>query len=130
MQGYLYMIGVLSSTARRAANQAAQAKHPQPAGGIEIPAATAVPKKAPSARKRRLTVERVGRGHEYMDLEPDPTVSPSTHGSGPLGFAGTATKVSTDAATGFATLAEDDFGGSPRMPMMPSTWDSDSPGRT
>jgi hypothetical protein len=24
-------------------------------------------------------------------------------------------------------LAEDDFGSSPRMPMMPSTWGNDSP---
>jgi PPE-repeat protein len=130
MQGYLYMIGVLSSTARRAANQAAQTKEAQPGGGAEIPAAAAASTKAPRARKRRLTVERPGRGHEYMDLEPDPTVSPSTHGSGALGFSGTAAKVSTEAATGLATLADDGFGDGPRMPMMPGTWDSDSPGRT
>jgi PPE-repeat protein len=128
MQGYLYMIGVLSATARRAANQAAAAREAQRARGGENPVAATAPRKAPSGRQRRLTVERPGRGHEYMDLEPDPTVSPSTHGSGPLGFAGTATK--TAAATGLATLADDDFGGGPRMPMTPSTWESDSPDET
>jgi PPE-repeat protein len=127
MQGYLYMVGVLSATARRAASQAAKAKEAQPAEGIENPAAAAAPKKAPGGRRRRAGVERLGRGHEYIDLDDEPTVYPSTQGAGPLGFSGTATKVSAGAATGLATLAEDDFGDSPRMPMMPSTWGNDSP---
>jgi PPE-repeat protein len=62
-----------------------------------------------------------------MDLEPEPTAYASTQGAGPLGFSGTATKASAGAATGLATLGEDDFGSSPRMPMMPSTWDNDAP---
>jgi PPE-repeat protein len=127
MQGYLYMVGILSATARRAASQAAKAKDAQPAKGTENPAAAAAPKKTPGGRRRRSTAERLGRGHEYIDLDDEPIAYPSTHGSGPLGFSGTATKVSADAATGLATLAEDDFGSSPRMPMMPSTWGNDSP---
>jgi PPE-repeat protein len=127
MQGYLYMIGVLSASARRAASHAAKAKEAQPAEGTENPATAAAPKKTPSGRRRRTTVERLGRGHEYMELEPEPTVYPSTQGAGPLGFSGTATKVSAGAATGLATLAADDFGSSPRMPMMPSTWGNDAP---
>jgi PPE-repeat protein len=63
-----------------------------------------------------------------MDLDSEPTVTPSDRGAGPLGFAGTASKVNTGAATGLATLADDDFSGGPRMPMMPSTWGNDSPG--
>ena len=69
----------------------------------------------------------LGRGYEYMDLEPEPTVSPSDRGGGTLGFPGTAAKETATAATGLATLADDEFGGSPRMPMMPSTWGTDSP---
>ena len=122
MQGYLYMVGILSATARRAASQAAKAKEAQPAEGAENPAAAAAPKRTPGDRRRRGGVERLGRGHEYLDLDDEPTVWPSTQGAGPLGFSGTATKVSAGAATGLATIAEDDFGGSPRMPMMPSTW--------
>ncbi len=126
MQGYLYMVGILSATARRAADQAAKAKEAQPAEGIENPAVAAAPKKTPGGRRRRATVERLGRGHEYIDLDDEPTVYPSPQGSGPLGFSGTATKVSAGAATGLATLADDDFGSAPRMPMMPSTWGNDS----
>ena len=127
MQGYLYMVGVLSATARRAANQAAKAKEVQPAEDTENPAAAAAPKKTPGGRRRRAGVERLGRGHEYVDLDDEPTAYPSTQGAGPLGFSGTATKVSAGAATGLATLAEDDFGAAPRMPMMPSTWGNESP---
>ena len=28
---------------------------------------------------------------------------------------------------GLATLTDDDFGSGPRMPMMPSSWGTDSP---
>jgi PPE-repeat protein len=127
MQGYLYMVGVLSATARRAAKAAARVQETPQLDPAEIAAAAAAPKKTPGGRRRRTTLERRGRGYEYMDLEPEPTAYPSTQGAGPLGFSGTATKVSADAATGLATLAEDDFGSAPRMPMMPSTWGNDSP---
>jgi PPE-repeat protein len=69
----------------------------------------------------------IGRGYEYMDLDPEPTVVPSERGGGALGFPGTAAKETNTAATGLATLSDDEFGGGPRMPMMPSTWDTDSP---
>jgi hypothetical protein len=36
------------------------------------------------------------------------------------------TKETAVAAGGLATLAVDEFGGDPRMPMMPRTWDTDS----
>jgi PPE-repeat protein len=93
----------------------------------EVAATAAAPKKTPGGRRRRATVERRGRGYEYMDLDPEPTVTPSDRGAGPLGFSGTAAKVSAGTATGLATLADDDFASGPRMPMMPSTWGGDSP---
>jgi PPE-repeat protein len=127
MQGYLYMVGILSATARRAASQAGKAREAQPAHSTENPATAPTPKRTPGGRRRGATVERLGRGHEYMDLEEQPTVTPSAQGAGPLGFSGTATKASTGAVTGLATLADDDYGGGPRMPMMPSTWGPDSP---
>ena len=130
MQGYLYMVGVLSATARRAANAAARAQETPQLDPAEIAAAAAAPKKTPGGRRRRSTLERLGRGYEYIDLDDEPTVYPSTQGTGPLGFSGTATKVSAGAATGLTTLAEDDFGSAPRMPMMPSTWGNESPDAT
>jgi PPE-repeat protein len=55
------------------------------------------------------------------------TVTPSDRGAGPLGFPGAPAKENATAAAGLATLTDDEFGGSPRMPMMPSTWGTDSP---
>ena len=45
----------------------------------------------------------------------------SDSGAGSLGFAGTASKASEQAA-GLATLPSDDFGGGPSVPMLPHTW--------
>ncbi|MGO9155804.1 hypothetical protein [Mycobacterium sp.] len=47
--------------------------------------------------------------------------------AGPQGFAGTATKTGAGRAAGLTTLADDAFGASPRMPMIPGTWGADSP---
>jgi PPE-repeat protein len=72
-----------------------------------------------------------GHGDEYMDMNvqvgPDWGASAGGHtvasdqGAGPLGFAGTVSKGSTQAA-GLATLTDDEFGGGPNMPMLPGTW--------
>ena len=50
----------------------------------------------------------------------------SDRGAGTLGFAGTVSKDSTQAA-GLTTLSGDEFGGGPRMPMLPNTWDLEAP---
>jgi PPE-repeat protein len=126
MQGYLYMVGVLSATARRAANVSARANEAQQPDPTEIPTAALKPAKTPGGRRRPATLERRGRGYEYMDLDPELTVTPSDRGAGSLGFSGTAGKVSAGTATGLATLTDDDFGSGPRMPMMPGTWGPDS----
>jgi PPE-repeat protein len=61
------------------------------------------------------------------DIDPDwdtpPTDGPvaSDSGAGSLGFAGTVSKASEQAA-GLATLPSDDFGGGPSVPMLPHTW--------
>jgi PPE-repeat protein len=81
-------------------------------------------------RRRRAKVEMLGRGYEYMDLEAAPDDQPaaaavaSDTSAGRLGFAGTTPKTAGQ-ATGLATLAGDAFGGGPRMPMMPGTWEPD-----
>ncbi len=75
------------------------------------------------------------RGHadEYMDMnvEVDPDwgapagggSAASDLGAGNLGFAGAARKETAAAAAGLTTLASDEFGGGPKMPMLPGTWD-------
>jgi hypothetical protein len=68
----------------------------------------------------------LGRGYEYMDLEPEPddlttaAAVASGQGAGPLGFAGTAAKETAQAA-GLTTLAGDAFGNGPTTPMTPGT---------
>ena len=76
-----------------------------------------------------------GHGNEYLDMnvqvDPDRGAPPggetvaSDHGAGRLGFAGTVSKSGTQAA-GLATLAHDEFGAGPNMPMLPGTWRPES----
>jgi PPE-repeat protein len=60
--------------------------------------------------------------------EPVAATAASDRGAGALGFAGTAAKETSGTiadATGLTTLPGDEFGGGPRMPMLPRTWGPD-----
>ena len=105
-------IGLKLSTRKKAV--------PDPA---EIPAATPVPDERRPARHRPAKTSMIGRGYEYMDVEPEPTVTASQCDAGPLGFAGSAARGSATEPAGLATLAPDQFGGSSTVPMLPRTWD-------
>ncbi len=54
---------------------------------------------------------------------PDAGTRASDSGAGNLGFAGTAREHGAAEAAGLTTLAADDLGDGPRMPMVPGTWD-------
>jgi PPE-repeat protein len=101
-----------------------------PAATIPAPGAAAAIPAAARARRRRQAAMRE-YGDEYADMKEDFDVIPdygpeaSGSGAGPLGFAGTATKTAATRAAGLTMLAGDEFGGGPRMPMVPSTWDHD-----
>ncbi|BBZ46230.1 hypothetical protein MPRM_35110 [Mycobacterium parmense] len=109
----------------------AQRKTPRRGALAAVPAAVAAREAAPARRRRRARQRNYG--DEFMDMnvdvDPDwgaPTAdqtAASGQGGGNLGFAGTAHKASAAGAAGLTTLAGDEFGGSPRMPMMPGTWD-------
>jgi hypothetical protein len=122
----------LSTSARSIAKR----KAPQPDAAVA--AAAAVAREQARARRRRRAKQR-GYGDEFidMDVEVDPdwgappgeepvasTVA-SDRGAVTLGFAGTVSKDSAHAA-GLITLSGDEFGGGPRMPMLPNTWDSEA----
>jgi PPE-repeat protein len=112
-----------------------------PRGGIKAPAATipavgaAVASRAQTrARRRRRTTMRE-HGDEFVDMDSDIGVLPVDHGfdaesdyaasengAATLGFAGTVHKDTVLVAAGLTNLALDDFGGGPRMPMVPGTW--------
>lgn len=134
MESFAYLVGGLNSVARKAAGTSAREKASE-LDSTEAPAvAVMFQEQVRSQRYRRAKAKQLGRGYEYMDLEPDIGQGPngssdeqrvasaaSDRGAGTLGFAGTARKQTTTAAAGLATLADDAFGGGPRMPMMPGT---------
>jgi PPE-repeat protein len=118
--------GVTSSAGAGDKNTAAQ---PNATG---VAAAAAATGKQRRPRRRRAGVR--GYAHEFMEMninvDPDWGGPPdrgstltSDHAAGPFGFAGTVRKKAI-AATGLATLADDDFGGGPRMPMVPGSWNA------
>jgi PPE-repeat protein len=124
----------------------AQAKTHEPTsrGASKAPAAAAAAAAAavPRRRRRRGRAELRGYGDEYMDMnvevdpdwgrpdeEPGASSVASDRGAGNLGFAGTTAKETAAEAAGLTTLAGDEFGGGPRMPMLPGTWDPEDSGR-
>jgi PPE-repeat protein len=117
------------------ASSSAKRKAPEPDTAAAAAAATA--REATRARRRQQARQR-GYGDEYMDMnvdvDPDwggPTggeTGASDRGAGTLGFAGTARKAAVAGAAGLTTLADDEFGGGPRMPMLPGTWGGGSAG--
>jgi PPE-repeat protein len=137
-----YLVGDMSI----GSGTSAQAKTHEPtsrsaAAAPALAAAGSTRETAPVRRRRRTEVKQLGRRYEYLDLDDDtgqgPGGSPeeqrmasaaaSDQGAGTLGFAGTARKEVTEAA-GLTTLAGDEFGANPRMPMLPGTWDADQAG--
>jgi len=84
---------------------------------------------------RRTRAAMRDHGDEFLDMDSDISVSPdygepeqasalaSGGGAGTLGFAGTAHKDTALTAAGLTELAGDEFGGGPRMPMVPATWE-------
>ena len=114
-----------------------------PRGGIKAPAATVpaaavvVPSRAEARARRRRRAAMRDYGDEFLDMDSDigvvpdsgePSAAASGSGAGTLGFAGTAHKDTALQAAGLTNLAGDEFGGGPRVPMVPGTWDEDSDG--
>jgi PPE-repeat protein len=67
----------------------------------------------------------IGMPPDYGDGERLGAAVASGAGAGTPGFAGTAGKENTFRAAGLTKLTGGEFGGGPRMPMMPGTWDHD-----
>ncbi|OBH11214.1 PPE family protein [Mycobacterium sp. E1747] len=115
----------------------AQRKAPEPDSAAAAAAAAASAREQRRARRlRQAGLRDRYRGYEFMDLDPDggstvegpvapaSSAAASDSGAGTLGFAGTASKGSVQ-ATGLATLAGDDFGGGPSLPLLPGSWQGD-----
>ena len=127
MPAYMYMVGDLGLAAPQAAAASKRAKKTA-ADSAELPVAAPLPEELqPAPRRRRAKTTMIGRGYEYMDLEPEPTVTASDRDAGPLGFAGTAARTGGAEPAGLATLTRDQFGGSSTVPMLPGTWGTEPP---
>jgi PPE-repeat protein len=125
----------LGSRMSTSASSSAKKKAPEPEAAA---AAAAAAREAARARRRRRAGLR-GYSDEFMDMnvevdpdwggppreEPVMSTVASDQGAGNLGFAGTARRETAAGAAGLTTLAGDEFGGGPRMPMVPGTWDPD-----
>jgi PPE-repeat protein len=126
---------------RLSTSASSSAKRKTPEADSAAAAAGAAAREQARARRRRRAAMRE-HGDEFadmnIDVDPDwggpPTKEPvaaataSDTGAGTLGLAGTARKSAVAEAAGLTTLAGDEFGGSPTMPMVPGTWGADSEG--
>jgi len=102
--------------------------------GITAAAAAVAAREQQRSRRRRRSGLR-GYAHEFMEMNVKvdpawgtPLTVASDHGAGALGFAGTVRREPVAAALGLTTLAGDEFGGGPAMPMLPGTWNADHAG--
>jgi len=88
--------------------------------------------------KTTVTVRRRSRQYrlEYLDdddmaLPPEPPVAEditgSDTGAGTLGFAGTFAKSAVTQAKGLVRIGDGEFAGAPQEPMLPATWDGETP---
>ncbi|OBK25640.1 hypothetical protein A5635_15015 [Mycobacterium asiaticum] len=110
--------------AKASAGTKRQAAQPDTAAAT----AAAAARDAARARRRRQAGAR-DHGDEFMDMnvdvDPDWGSQSSGRGAGRLGLAGTLVDDKAKPATGLATLAVDDYGGGPKVPMLPGSWTAD-----
>ena len=117
---------------------AASAKRKAPeVAAVPAVAAAAAREQVRARRRRRATLREFGDEFMEMNVEVDPdwrvpageepvgSTVVSDRGSGPLGFAGTVGSETVEQAAGLTTLAGNDFGGGPVLPMVPGTWSAD-----
>ncbi|ORW29831.1 hypothetical protein AWB91_20695 [Mycobacterium paraense] len=126
-----YLVGGPTVGSDTGMSGSARRKAPEP-DSAAAPAAAAPARQEERARRRRraaLHDNHRGYRHEFVDPEwgDEPSIDAaqpvaSDRGAGALGFAGTARREAA-AAAGLATLAGDEFGGGPTMPMVPGTWE-------
>jgi PPE-repeat protein len=139
-----YVVG--GPTIGSAMSLQAKTQEPTSRGASKAPAAAAAAaaaagEQARTRKRRRQRAQQRAYGDEFMDMnvdvdpdwgaprgdEPVPSTAASDRGAGPLGFAGTASRGSEQAA-GLATLLGDEFGAGPTVPMVPGTWGADPEG--
>ncbi|KLO29793.1 PPE family protein [Mycolicibacter heraklionensis] len=130
MPAYMYMVGGLDMGARRGSGTSTRKKAAPKPDSAEVPEAAAAEQVATQRRRRKTKAGMLGRGYEYMDLEPGPVPEvpelagavASSRGAAAQGFAGGTHRVARAQPSGLTALADDGFGGGAVSPMMPNTW--------
>lgn len=126
-EGFGYLVGrtglAVQATVRPRASADAPAEEVLPAAAAVTPDVT----QAPSRRRPGSVIGRQHR-YEYLDMDdqsdgdsPVGRYEPSQRGASAQGFAGTHPRPAIRPA-GPTTLTLADFGGGPRMPLLPETW--------
>jgi PPE-repeat protein len=135
---YPYLVGGPTMGTSTGMGTGAQRKAREPDIAAAAVAAAASAREKHRSRRRLRTGLR-GYGDEFMDMnvevEPDwgdpsgqqpaASTAASDRGAGDLGFAGTVRKETVAGAAGLTTLAGDEFGGGPSVPMLPGTWETE-----
>nr|WP_253900582.1 PPE family protein [Mycobacterium asiaticum] len=101
-----------------------------PAATIPAAGAAAVSSAAARAKRRRRAPLR-DHSDEFLEMDSGIHANPvweqaslaSERGAGPVGLAGTVPTETLLQAAGLTALADNEFGGGPRMPMLPGTWE-------
>jgi PPE-repeat protein len=122
-------IGFDSGMSAAAASRAKR-KAPEPDSAAAA-AAAAVGAQRQARRRRRAILHDHGNEFADMNVEVNPDWDAprrdaplaSGNGAGPLGFAGTVRNEAVERTAGLATLAGDEFGGGPTVPMVPHSWE-------
>jgi PPE-repeat protein len=108
----------------------AKRKAPEPDSAAAV-AAAAVGAQRQARRRRRAMLRDHGDEFADMNVEVNPDWDAprgdaslaSGNGAGPLGFAGTVRNEAVERTAGLTTLAGDEFGGGPTVPMVPHSWE-------
>lgn len=136
---YPYLVGGPGIGFGTGMSSGAQRKAPEPDSAAAAAAAAAAAEGSRARRRRRAAMRGHQPGYRYEFLDSDDGAGPfadqhegaastaaSDRGAGALGFAGTVRRDTAEAA-GLTTLAGDEFGGGPSVPMLPGTWHADPP---
>ncbi|OBK15610.1 PPE family protein [Mycobacterium asiaticum] len=133
--GYPFLVGGgpgvgFGSGMSTAASASRKASEPDAAA---LAAAAAARTQARQRRRRRSGLHEHGDEFADMNVDVDPNwdespdelamATASARGAGDIGFAGTVRNSAAGDAAGLAALPDSDFGGGPREPMLPGTWD-------
>ncbi|OBI08113.1 hypothetical protein AWC18_00435 [Mycolicibacter nonchromogenicus] len=126
----LYLVSSVSSSARSSSGARRSRSADEEASESQAAPGEATAQALAAKRRQRQRAKQRGFGDEYMEMNigvtpewdgPPHAVSASDSGTGPLGFAGTATAAGRR-ASGIAVLTGDGLDDEPRVPMLPGSW--------